>query len=239
MLVHTDIRKYKCDKCNLSFKLKHTLKAHYVIHTGEIPYKCNICFNTFTRHSSLNYHRKTHTNTFRQRQKIKEQKIADFLDKNNIVYKREHRIDFGKCINSNDGKYCMLDFTFLTKDGRKIIVLECDEFQHNSYPISCEMRRMNDAYTSVLTDINNLDGIHWIRFNPDSFKINNKNRYFSIKDRYNKLKECIIDIQNNPPKDTFTILYLFYDIIDKKLNIFNDIDFPENYKKNTSYYPII
>ena len=132
----------------------------------------------------------------------------------------------------------MLDFTFMTKDNYYLIVVECDEFQHRDYAISCETRRMNDAYTSVITDKNPLKGVHWIRFNPDAFNIDGIKKQYSINDKLNKLKATIIDIQNNPPKNNFSITYLFYNIVDNKPEIIIDDDYPEHFKENLYCYPI-
>lgn len=240
--IHTGERPFTCEfkDCSESFIHASHLVEHFRIHTGERPYKCEFegCPDTFRTSSLRNDHFKTHNNTYKQRQKRKEQGIADFLIKNNIIFNREHRVDFGKCINSNDGHFCLLDFTLLSADGKYLIVLECDESQHKQYSLSCEFRRMIDAHTSILTDSNNpLNGIHWIRFNPDAFKVNNKPHFYSLNDRYNKLLNIINNLQSNPPQLDFTITYLFYDTLNNNIKITKDEDFPKGLNNNIFHFP--
>lgn len=240
-IFHLKIERHKCiyNNCIYSFYDKSKLNEHInVVHLELKLFKCEVCKKFFGRKTDLGNHKKVHTTPYQQRQKKKEQRIATFLDNNKIIYNREHRIDFGNCINSKEGYFCMLDFTLLTKKGDHLIVIECDEEQHKRIPISCEVRRMNDAYTSVITDKNPLKGIHWIRFNPDNFKINGIKKQYYINDKFKQLKATVINIQNNPPNNNFSITYLFYDIVDKKPEIIKDNDFPEHFKENLYCYPI-
>ncbi|XP_045165825.1 oocyte zinc finger protein XlCOF8.4-like [Mercenaria mercenaria] len=62
MLVHTDVRKYKCTYCQRTFKQPSHLHQHHRIHTGEKPYKCPMpgCFRAFPQQSNLNHHLRNH-----------------------------------------------------------------------------------------------------------------------------------------------------------------------------------
>ena len=54
-----------------------------------------------------------------------------------------------------------------------VIFLEVDEDQHKGCPISCDVSRMSNIVESLLTNVNTIP-IHFIRYNPHSYKINNK-----------------------------------------------------------------
>lgn len=236
--MHTGEKPYTCDICNESFRITAHLTVHYRTHTGEKPFHCTFkgCNESFAQSGNLNTHHRRHYNTFNQTQKKKEQKIADYLTKNNIIFNREHRINFGSCISSDEGKYCSLDFTLLSNDGKSLIVIECDESQHKHYPLECEFRRMNDAFTSIITDKRaNIKSVHWIRFNPDSFKVNAIKSDLKINNRLNKLIDLVINIQKNPPKLNFTITYLFYDQVNNNLAISCKREFPKEFEKNVNF----
>lgn len=43
MLVHSDIKAFKCTSCAREFKTKESLKVHSRIHSGLFPYSCEFC----------------------------------------------------------------------------------------------------------------------------------------------------------------------------------------------------
>ena len=69
-LVHSDIRKHKCDQCEASFKYSQSLKAHKISHSKEKPekskklkvkhkktcYTCKTCQKKFVWLRSLRFH---------------------------------------------------------------------------------------------------------------------------------------------------------------------------------------
>lgn len=233
---------YKCtfSVCNKTFTEFHNLNSHIKRHLGIKSHKCNYqtCDMSFVDSGDLKKHiRAIHTTPdYAKRQKKKEQNVNDFLISKQLVFNREHRLEFGSCIDTQEGKYCNIDFTLLTKNNC-LLAIECDEYQHDGYPISCELRRMTDALTSILTGDFPLNGVHWIRFNPDSFKVDNKTTFYSINDRLNKLYQTIQDIQNNPPSCKMSITYLFYNKLDNELEITLDPEFPSDLDLNVYSYP--
>jgi len=59
--VHTDERKFKCDKCEMAFRQLSTLTQHKASkHSVSKPYVCEICTKKFSRVSILINHKRTH-----------------------------------------------------------------------------------------------------------------------------------------------------------------------------------
>jgi len=64
--VHTDERKFQCDKCPKSFRQRSTLYQHKASkHSNNKPYVCEHCHKSFTRVSILINHKKIHSDTKR------------------------------------------------------------------------------------------------------------------------------------------------------------------------------
>ena len=57
---HSDVRPFKCDQCDLSFKMNFMLRKHKVTHTGERNYPCTVCGKAFVTSSNLCTHRRIH-----------------------------------------------------------------------------------------------------------------------------------------------------------------------------------
>jgi len=105
------------------------------------------------------------------------------------------------------------------------VIIEVDEYQHkrgNSYSTRCEIRRVNELFTSLADR-----PIVFIRFNPDSYT-NSKNKLIkscfeytedrglpkankTLQPRLKKLKEEIQKNINIIPNVNITIIKLFYD----------------------------
>lgn len=75
------------------------------------------------------------------------------------------------------GKY-RVDFVFELEN--KVVLLECDENQHVEYNQRCEFVRQGQ----VSLGFGGLP-VHWIRYNPDAFKLNGL--AYSITDKDRKL----------------------------------------------------
>nr|XP_018902151.1 PREDICTED: uncharacterized protein LOC109033817 isoform X5 [Bemisia tabaci] len=58
LVIHSDLRPFKCDLCPIAFKLKCDLRKHKRgFHFKERPYKCDECPSAFTKISNLNDHK--------------------------------------------------------------------------------------------------------------------------------------------------------------------------------------
>lgn len=102
------------------------------------------------------------------------------------------------------GKY-RVDFTFETPSG--VVLLECDEKQHSEYVKRCELVRQAE----VALGYGGLP-VHWIRYNPDAFKINGTTRVTKQKERKSTLLRHLQLALTRPDYEHFiTVTYICYD----------------------------
>ncbi|CAH0394907.1 unnamed protein product [Bemisia tabaci] len=60
LVIHSDLRPFKCDLCTAAFKINYNLKKHTRechTHSEERPFKCDECPNAFKNRSALNNHK--------------------------------------------------------------------------------------------------------------------------------------------------------------------------------------
>ena len=94
--------------------------------------------------------------------------------------------------------------------GDKILVLECDENQHQYRACLCEQTRM----VNIGQQFGGVP-VYFIRFNPDDYSPENDRKPpEDIKKRYKLLGDLICDIKNNRhsmPRNFVSAIYLYYD----------------------------
>ena len=97
--------------------------------------------------------------------------------------------------------------------GERVIVVECDEHQHNSQGYTCEEKRMSKI-SENLSDV----PITFIRFNPDTYKHPQEHKTMGLESRYPILQREIELVRNRTREqeeaDAFPwieVIYLFYD----------------------------
>ena len=79
--------------------------------------------------------------------KQKEMVLYQVLQKANIQFEYQKHIPFASCGLNSETKCAYADFVITKEWG--YIILECDEDQHRSYDISCDVRRDFDIAASV------------------------------------------------------------------------------------------
>jgi hypothetical protein len=141
-----------------------------------------------------------HTERGQQRQKKKEERVAQFLTSIGVRFEREVTVQF---CNEGNKRFARVDFTIYHAWG--VDVLEVDEFQHNHYPVACETARMLDIYAEQVK-AGRLDKIRFVRYNPDAFFENTQARRVAPKDRLERLRQTLA----TEPDKHFSIVYLFY-----------------------------
>lgn len=119
-----------------------------------------------------------------------------------------------------NNSYARIDFVILMHG--HVIFLEVDEHQHNfGYgPISCDMRRMSKIVESLFIEGNTLP-IIFIRYNPNSFIVDDVHVSCLKRDRENTLIDIISDSSSNIYENnrSLKILYMYYDTTDGVANV--------------------
>ena len=81
MLIHSQLKEYKCSYCEKEFALAQYLKEHIYTHTKVKPYVCGIlgCNKAFRQAGKLSLHRRTHKEYILKQHDCQ----AVYVDKNN------------------------------------------------------------------------------------------------------------------------------------------------------------
>jgi hypothetical protein len=93
-----------------------------------------------------------------------------------------------------------------------IIIVECDEFQHDDRDTSCEVARMTQVNEALALEGNTLP-IIWIRWNPDAFRVNGDLQKVKKKERGHLLVRFLKALESTTSLEpgSVSIFYLFYD----------------------------
>ena len=105
----------------------------------------------------------------------------------------------------------------------RLIFFEVDDHQQNAYPVSCDISRMAKIIESLIFKGNTLP-IRFIRYNPNSYTVDNIKQKTNQTQRHHKLIESIKTTEFNTP---FSVHYLFYDMENGKPSIFNDYEYTD------------
>lgn len=131
---------------------------------------------------------------------LKQNALMAYLDDKDLKGDQTDKtIDGGACGKERPDR--LYDF------GDKIVILECDENQHQERSCLCEQTRMINIGQS-------LGGIpvYFIRWNPDDYSSNKEQE--SLKNRYKTLATLIISIKENRielPKALVSAFYMYFD----------------------------
>ena len=142
--------------------------------------------------------------------KAKELSVISALKAAAIGFEYQKHIPFRACDIETDSTCAFVDFAILARWG--VILLEVDEGQHRTYPAVCDPRRDVDMYTSVA--LGRAHKMVILRYNPDSFRLDDHNRRVSTKDRQRRLIEVLQDwLQKDPaPEQPLRRYFMYYDM---------------------------
>ena len=241
---HTGEKPYSCDfdECYFKCSKKCHLKLHKRTHTGEKPYSCDFegCDFKCSRNDGLKSHKRTHTPEGQIRRKKQEDRVHKLLKKWGYIVDVETTIKAksSNCLVDTNRYFSRIDF-HVVNCTNMILLLECDEDQHNWYNLSCEFSRMSDVRASLVKAGYTVP-IYWIRYNPNGkFHIGDEQVKTFRPQREIELKNHLEKICSPEfiPEKQVNIHYMYYDLISEETGpeIMMDVDFPGILKEFVSW----
>lgn len=219
------IRKQICKDCDGSGICKHKRLKYDCIDC--VQSQCNICLIIMTPGNMARHYRTVHSAERQLRQKKEETKFENFLKQNAILYDREVFVNFKCDIGDRDKQYARLDFLI---HHNNIYIVEMDENQHQWYTLSCELSRMCQV-NQLLFEQYNVNGIVWIRFNPNAYKVDNLQMRVSRETRYERILKFIKDYPEIETGPVVNVHYCYYDMANNDPVILSDDDYAPEFKK--------
>ena len=132
----------------------------------------------------------------------KQNALMEYLDSRNLKGDlTDKTIDSGICGKERPDRIYDL--------GDKILVLECDENQHQERACLCEQTRMiniGQSFGGV--------PVYFLRWNPDNYITVGHKKMDDIKKRYKLVADLIVDIKTGRttlPNALVSVIYLYYD----------------------------
>ena len=84
--------------------------------------------------------------------------------------------------------WAFTDFVLVVNGG--VLIVECDENQHDGYGVICDVARMSKIHTAFVLGGNTLP-VGIIRYNPDAYKVDDKARKINQRDKEAQLVDKI------------------------------------------------
>lgn len=234
---HVGDKRYGCeeDGCKYRAISPQALKLHMMTHTGIYPFVCKFpgCGYRCGQKNDLVRHKNTHSLDSQTRRLKQESRVYDKLLEWGYAVDRETVINAsqGDCVPDTDRHFSRLDF-HIANCTNVILIVECDELQHQWYNMRCEMGRMMDVQSSLVSQ-GYTQPMYWLRYNPNGkYFVGEEQIPIRRPEREEELKrkiETICDPDFTPEKQT-TIHYMFYDLISEEdgPKILNHDEFPES-----------
>lgn len=197
-------RKEYCRKCKGSQICIHDKLKYFCSHCGGSRL-CSLChFTQVPRNKQVCAKclpRPYHTSPFKEIKlaaRLQDWASEEMIPAYSFWNKQNPLADPSQC-----GKY-RVDFIFELED--KVVLLECDENQHGIYDQRCELIRQ--AHVSL--GFGGLP-VHWIRYNPDMFKLNGIVSSTNTKDRESVLlKQLQLAVQCTDFDHFIAVTYVCY-----------------------------
>jgi hypothetical protein len=218
--IHTGERPCKCTVpgCGADFKEWRHWEDHRRLHNNIRLYVCTAegCEARFVTGSHLKSHYEAnHTERAHQRRKKREEQLHRYLTSVGYSPDRETVVPF---CGQGSKKLARLDFAIYKLD--RVVVVECDEREHSSEPVLCEVTRMLDvaAQHRLTSDL----PLHFIRFNPDGYKVDGRPQKPKMAERH---KELLLAIEE-PLTAPLSISYICYSSTAGVADVTKSDDFP-------------
>jgi hypothetical protein len=217
------LRAEYCSSCKLEGMndvLHKKCKGDFCIETSANPkYKgyCKHCYQLTFPNDPL---------TFQMKSKTKEIAVRDYINSNFDGFSHDKPLWTGNCDCTHRRR---IDHRKLI--GNTLLCIETDEFQHKSYNKTDEEIRYDDLFM-----------IHggkfvFIRFNPDKYTVNGKQRnpylFVRLSVLEQEIKKQIKRIENDENTELLEIIKLYYDEFECK-NTENTIKLENTFVENNS-----
>jgi hypothetical protein len=195
------------DRSNM---LKHVRTMHEFT---ELPCSQEGCSRSFKSAWKLEFHHKRAHNVKGQQAQIKKQHTVHNLLKHHFTVDDECHIRYSGVVPKPD-KFCAFVDFHITSIVDHIVMVECDEYQHEGYLLPCEQSRMVQIAEAV--QMKKAGGvcqpIVFVRYNCDNGKFNNVTRR-NMTNRKAALIDFLASVQKNERKytDPVNIVYINYD----------------------------
>jgi hypothetical protein len=189
-----------------------------MVHNNHRPFVCT-AENCEARHVTVGNLKKhierNHTEQAHQRRKKREEQLHKFLTSVGYSPDRETVVQF---CGQGSKKLARIDFTIYKTD--RVVAVECDEREHGSESVLCEVTRMLDvaAQHRLRSDL----PLHFIRFNPDGYVVNGRAQKPRMAERH---KELLLAIEE-PLAVPFAITYVCYSSTAGAADVLSSDDFP-------------
>lgn len=241
---HSKDKRYVCREYGCDYKAvsPQSLKLHMMTHTGDYPFECTFpgCGHKCGQKNDFERHLEVHTLDGQTRRLKQENRVYNKLLEWGYTVDREMVINASRddCVVDTDRHFSRLDFHIINCTSA-ILIVECDEMQHEWYSMRCEMGRMMDVQTALVSKGYTLP-VYWLRYSPNGKYFVGDNKIGIQKsDREEELKrqiEKICDPSFVPEKNT-TIHYMFYDLSsdEEGPKILDHPEFPESMAELVSW----
>ena len=157
----------------------------------------------------LKHMRVKHSGQKKALTKVKELSVYKALQAADIAFEYQKYLPFAGCKLNSETKCAYVDFAITASWGA--LLLEVDENQHYSRDASCDPRRDFDSCASLAMGSGHKVVV--LRYNPDSFRIDNKNVSVSTKDKQRRLVDVIRAwlLEDPAPDKQLARFFLYYD----------------------------
>ena len=157
----------------------------------------------------MNHMRAKHSDQPKALTKAKELSVYKALQEADITFEYQKHLPFHGCSLESETKCAFVDFAITAPWGA--LLLEVDEDQHSSRPVSCDPRRDFDMCASLA--LGSGHKVVVLRYNPDSYRLDGKNVTTTTKERQRRLVEVVRAwlLEDPAPDKQLARFFMFYD----------------------------
>jgi hypothetical protein len=194
-----------------------------MVHNNDRPHRCTAehCEARYVKANDLKMHfERNHSERAHQRKKKREEQLYKYLTAAGYSPDRETVVQF---CGQGSKKLARLDFTIYKTD--RVVAVECDEREHGSESVLCEVTRMLDvaAQHRLTSDL----PLHFIRFNPDGYQVDGRAQKPKMAERH---KELVLAIEE-PLAAPLAISYICYSSTAGVANVMSSAEFPPDLRE--------